>query len=103
MKLKKALLVMSLGVATLLSSSVPVFAGNVMHVQSEEENIEVASSTYAIVNRNTKMYSGRYSGSVVCSLPQGAIVEIRSTHSVRCRVKYNHEIGYVDTACLNFQ
>lgn len=103
MKLKKALIAMSLGVATLVSSSVPVFAGNVMHVYSEEANVEVASSTYAVVNRNTKMYTGRYSGTVVCSLPQGAVVEIRSTHSVRCRVLYNHEIGYVDTACLNFR
>lgn len=104
MRNRKVLIAMFSLAVSLLANNVPVLASNDMCVHSEEASIEVANATYAIVNKNTTMYTSKYyQGNVVCSVPMGAIVEIRSQGTEWCRVKYNHQIGYVETSCLNFQ
>ena len=104
MKKKKVLMAVFLGAVFLLTSNVPVFASNGMLVYSEKADIQATNETYAIVNQDAYMYTSKYfQGNVVCSVPQGAIVEIRSEGLEWCRIKYNHQIGYIETRCLNFQ
>lgn len=100
---RKKILTMFLLTATLLNSSTIVFASSVTPVNSKETNIEVATTTYAVVNTATTMYTGKYYEGIVCSVPKGAVVEIRDSDTNWCRVLYNHKLGYIKTSYLTFK
>lgn len=101
MRNKKILAVAAITGVLLSTNSVLAYAINATPTQVQEFDIE-ARTTYATVNQNTTMYTGKYYEGVVCSVPKGARVEIRLKDSDWCRVNYNHQIGYIKTSYLNF-
>lgn len=97
MKNKKILIPITLAMA-LASSSLPSFAGGVLPICPKEIIVEAA--TYATIYETTNMYTSKYDGEVVCSIPKGAKVEIRHKSSEWSRIKYDHKIGYIKNIYL---
>lgn len=106
MKIKKIVTATILTAAIVFTSNIPILAATTTNATDILKETSVTPrDTYATVNTATSVYEARSTSSkVVFKVPKNASVEIRSTCSdgAWCRIKYDHKIGYIQSAYLNF-